>query len=49
MRIYYYDAFFIVKIRFLFGVNVCAFIPMMLFMVKNRDFLLVLMYVYIFL
>ena len=55
MCIYSYDAFLllkIVKIRFLFGVNVCVYIPMMLFYywkLLKSGLDLVLMYVYIFL
>ena len=35
MCIYYYDYFLLLKMGFLFSVNTCVFITMMLFMVKN--------------
>ena len=50
MCIYYDDAFLwlkIVKMVFLFSVNVCVFITMMLFYCLKWGFYLVLMHVYL--
>ena len=44
-----YLCVFILMKNFLFSVNVCAFIPMMLFMVKKQSFYLVLMHMHLFL